>query len=257
MIVHEVQQNSGDWWSLKIGKPSASSIDKIIKAEPTWFCISCDGDASATSRHTSERTAQAAADKQNKKVPGSFGSASMFEPSSAAEKLSDKLIAEWRLQSPVDDYQSYWMERGHELEQECRLQFQFQRDLDIVPGGFVTTDDGRLGCSPDGRVYDGGKLVSGCELKNPAPQTHVGYYRRPETLVIDYKQQVQTTMYVCEVGHWWMMSYHPSMEPVIVRVERDDAYIGLIAAAVTEFCDQLDAAKAELLARGFGPKESA
>lgn len=173
--------------------------------------------------------------------------------SAQADGYIDKLLAEWLLQAPIDDYTSRAMERGIELEPEAWASYEFLCDINVERGGFCTTDGGRVGCSPDGRIYEAGELVGGIELKCPNPATHVGYLRGDRTVADAYKHQVQGCMWVTG-AHWWdAMSYHPSLPPSIVRVERDDAYQALLTDALTEFCDRLDAAKATLLDRGCKP----
>lgn len=244
MIVHDVAQGSADWWKLRLGIPTASAMDSIIKSAPTWFCVRGDD---VVSRHTSEDTATKAAEKANKKLAG-HTAVSMFEPSGQAEGYTHKLIAEWLMGIPIDDYQSKFMERGHELEPEAWKYYEFQHDVDVTRGGFITTDDGLVGASPDGRVYDGEKLVGGIELKCPAPHTHVGYMLNPDSLVQAYKHQTQGCLLLTETKWWDLMSYHPMLPPVVVRVtpDEDAEYVKALRSAVFEFAQKVADLKANM-----------
>ena len=177
-----------------------------------------------------------------------------LKPSKQSDAYLDKLLAEWLMQAPIDDYVSAAMDRGTDLEPEAWRAYEFHRDADVTRGGFITTDDGAVGCSPDGRIYVGEVLVGGVELKCPGPATHVGYLRRPATLESAYRHQVQGCMYVCDVRWWDVMSYHPIMPPVIVRVARDETYMAALGPAIDAFCIDMELAKAAMVERGVMPR---
>jgi hypothetical protein len=89
-------------------------------------------------------------------------------------------------------------------------------------------------------------------LKCPKPETHVRYLLFPDRGVErEYSVQVQGQLYV--TGRKWcdVVSYHPELPRVIVRVNRDDVYIALLAAALDKFCADLAEGKAELERRGL------
>jgi hypothetical protein len=71
----------------------------------------------------------------------------------------------------------------------------------------------------------------GLEIKCPAPATHVSYLR-DGTLPSKYYQQVMGCLWITGREWWDFMSYHPSMKPLIVRVERDEEYIKSLAKNV-------------------------
>ena len=108
--------------------------------------------------------------------------------------------------------------------------------------GFILTDDGRVGCSPDGLVGEDG----GLELKCPSPAKHVSYLLDEQELVDEYTHQVQGCLYVTGRAWWDLMSYYPGMEPVIVRVEPNAEYQKALGNALATFLADLDAAKAKL-----------
>ena len=78
-----------------------------------------------------------------------------------------KLLAEWALGEPVDEFGgTYHTERGKALEPQALAHYRFQTGLEARSVGFVFKDGDRLaGCSPDALVGDSG----GLELKCPSP----------------------------------------------------------------------------------------
>ena len=142
---------------------------------------------------------------------------------------------------PSDIEQSERMKRGIEMEAEARLYYAFRHDVEIRQIGIVYKDESRLvSCSPDGLHGDGG-----LEIKCPAPHTHVGYLLSG-ALPNDYIPQVQGSMYVTGAPWWDFISYHPDMEPVIVRVKRDDAYIKTLDGLLTKFLAEMQERRQKL-----------
>ena len=154
--------------------------------------------------------------------------------SASSEGYIDELIAERLLGEPLEDNSSTWMARGHKLEESARRYYEFVMDCKVSPGGFVLLDNRQAGCSPDGFVGDDG----GVEVKCPSAKGHVGYLRAG--LPAKFMPQVQGCMWITGRKWWDLMSYNPAIPPVIVRIERDDAYIGKLSAAVLEFVERLE-----------------
>ncbi len=122
-----------------------------------------------------------------------------------------------------------WMERGKELEAEAVKSYEFEQDVVTKTVGFITTDCGQIGCSPDRLVGDDGLL----EIKCPAPSTHVGYLL--DGMDKDYIPQVQGQLFV--TGRAWCdwYSYNPAMPSVRVRVFPDAEYQANMAVALSDF----------------------
>lgn len=157
--------------------------------------------------------------------------------SAQAEDYAHRLIAERMLGKPIgDDLQTAWMQRGQELEDSAIEAYEFQTGLETDLGGFCATDDGQYGCSPDRMVGEDGLI----EMKCPAPNTHVRYLEDPQCLAKEKRSQVQGELLV--TGRKWvdLVSFHPELPTIIVRVERDEKYLDLLSAGLTAFCAQLD-----------------
>jgi len=68
----------------------------------------------------------------------------------------------------AESYSNAHMERGHIQEPVARLLYEERTFTDVLSGGFF--EDGKLGCSPDGRVEDDGII----EIKSVIIPVH--YY---------------------------------------------------------------------------------
>lgn len=170
------------------------------------------------------------------------------KPSTQAAGYMNRLLAEWVLGEPLDnDYDNSYMQHGRENEAAAIKAFEFQTDLKTSKVGFVTTDDGLIGCSPDRLVEEIGTL----EIKCPAPQTQIGYLL-DTSVAKEYKVQSQGQLSICERDKAWVSSYHPRLAPSILETGRDDAFIRLMSSAVRMFVD-LMLEKREELERRYGP----
>lgn len=137
-----------------------------------------------------------------------------------ADSYINQLVAERLTGVREETFQSHHMIRGTELEPEARDLYCLMNDVEVQEVGFCLHDTLEAGCSPDALVGTAG----GLEIKAPAPATHVEYLRGG-VLPSRYKQQVMGCLWVTQREWWDFMSYHPSMKPLIVRVERDEEYI--------------------------------
>jgi putative phage-type endonuclease len=128
------------------------------------------------------------------------------------------------------DIQSTAMANGAALEPEARAYAALQRGVEVHEVGFVTTDCGRFGCSPDG-IYTGQKR--GLEIKCPLMKTHIGYILEG-TLPAKYKPQVHFSMVVAGAEAWDFLSYCHGLPPLFITVE-PDAYTLAVKSAMESF----------------------
>ena len=171
--------------------------------------------------------------------------------SAQSRKYMHWLLAEKILNRSLEAIDNLeWVERGKELEPKAVTMYEFEYDVETLAVGFITTDDGSIGCSPDRLAGDEGLV----EIKCPAPQTHIGYML--DGFGDDYKPQVQGQLMV--TGRTWCdrYSYSPEMPPVRVRTYRDEPYIKLLADSLAEFNERKEAALDVLRAQGFFLKRS-
>lgn len=156
--------------------------------------------------------------------------------STQADGYVNLLIAERLMDGPAFEAKvTEWMTRGTELEPEARSFYEFASGNSVDQIGFCKHDTLECGVSPDGMIGSDGLL----EIKCPAPSTHVSYLRKDD-LPATYKQQVMGQMWVMEREWCDFVSYHPEMVALIVRVHRDEEYIGLLAAEVEKACETIE-----------------
>jgi putative phage-type endonuclease len=211
-IYHYFPQRDREWYAIRAGIPTASEMSKIITS--------------------------------GGKDP------SKARPSTQAGAYMNLKLAEWILGMPIqNDYESEHMVRGQENEPVACSAFEFQTGLTTTEVGFVTTDDGMMGASPDRLVGDHRLL----EIKCPAIQTHIGYLLDNDKLIEEYRVQVQSQLMVCddrEMSH--MVAWNEKLPTLVLDVPRDEDFIAKIRAASTAFV-QVMLQKREELGRRFGP----
>lgn len=169
--------------------------------------------------------------------------ASKVQLSKSSEGYRCQLLAEWMLDAALDDYVSEWMERGQELEDQAFAYYNFNRDADAKRVGFIKRDDEWVGCSPDALVGDDG----GLEIKCPTPKNHV---LNMLEMTSKYTAQVQGTLWITGRKWWDLLSFHPELPPALVRIERDEEYIGKLETAVNAFATQLHYSQCMLIEAG-------
>ena len=136
---------------------------------------------------------------------------------------------------------SFAMNNGVVLEMEARPYYAFTREVDVQTVGFCTTDDGAIGCSPDGLVGTDG----GLEIKCPEPATHLKYLLEGE-VPKQYLAQVHGSMLVTGRAWWDFMSYSRQFPPLVVRVNRDEAIQKALRESLDAFLGKFHAALAKL-----------
>ena len=185
---------------------------------------------------------------------GSIPTASSFDKiitttgaaSQQAKTYMNKLLANWLCPNVAnDEFYGEWMARGHELEDEARLCYEFQRDSEVFLAGFCTTDDGSVGCSPDGLIGNEG----GLEIKCPSPGAHTGYLI-DDHLPTKYFCQVQGNLFVTGRKWWDFISYHPEIDPFIVRVYPEPDFQASLKTRLDKFVNAMQAKQQILRERG-------
>lgn len=149
--------------------------------------------------------------------------------------LAKKLAEKWT-GTPMGGFQSIDMEFGQILEQQARDSFIFETGLDVTRAALIISDDGKIGCSPDGLIGEDG----GVEIKCPRADTHVRYLLNG-VLPPDYAAQVHGSIYVSGRPWWRFMSFCRGFPPLLLTIERDEKIQALIDDALTGFLEQFDA----------------
>jgi len=175
--------------------------------------------------------------------------------------LCKKLAERWiGGQLPSAFSGSFAMEQGNIVEEQAIPFAAFEYGLDIQQVGFVSTDCGRTGCSPDGLIgFDASKFSktaptpyklsggeSGIEIKCPNLDTHIKYLLAGK-LPTDYVAQVQFSMHITGCQTWHFLSYRRNLPALHLVIQRDDKFQESLAQALGEFNQKFDAAMAKLV----------
>lgn len=116
------------------------------------------------------------------------------------------------------------VQRGNALEERARACYSELSGHHVSEIGFITTDDGLFGCSPDGLCHREGWVSDsvdwshGTELKCPWPSTHVDYLLTG-TLPDEYVHQVHASMAISGLRRWDFLSFCPGFPPMKIVVE--------------------------------------
>jgi len=166
--------------------------------------------------------------------------------SASADEYAYQLIAEKLLQRPAQDLSGLeHIERGNELEAKAIKAYEFEKEVIVQRVGFITNDEGTIGCSPDALVGDEGLA----EFKCPTEHVHIRYII--EGIDEKYRPQYQGQLWLSERRWNDLYSYNPLFNRVICRIERDEAYINLMRSAVKEFNLMKDEFEQKVLAQGY------
>lgn len=151
-----------------------------------------------------------------------------------------KVAEDWR-EEPLIELSTFSIEQGDILETEAKPFYELETNQKVREVGFITTDDGLFGCSPDGLIGDD----NGLEIKCPSAQVHVKYLLNG-TLPKEYAAQVHGSMYVTGYPRWIFLSYRRGFPAFIIEVKRDEEIIAKIGEALARFYTQFNKAKERL-----------
>lgn len=174
-------------------------------------------------------------------------------------KLSDQadaymyeLLAQRIVSTPYVPFQSFWMERGHQEEQNAVSLYEYSRDVETEPCGFLLNEQRTAGASPDRKVV--GKKA-GLEIKAPKDGLHLQYLCRDGEIWKDHKPQVQFQLWISGWDYMDMYSFHPEMPPALILTEPDLPYIRTLEQITLEFIDKLERKYVELVERGLTERQ--
>lgn len=163
------------------------------------------------------------------------------ELSEAAKNYAFRVAFERISGMPMDEgYETWQMERGHELEPEARAEHQILEGVLVERAGFVVTEDNVFGASADGLIG----TKEGSEYKcfvSPASL-------RPVLLlnnVDEVMDQVQGCMWVTDRERWHLGFYCPALRAIgyplhLLHIKRDDNYITAMEGDLLEFKAEVD-----------------
>ena len=132
-------------------------------------------------------------------------------------------------------FETWQMKRGSELEAEARAGHEFRLEKTVTEIGFVLSDCGRFGGSPDGLIEDSGGSEYKCPI-GPA-QLRKLFIEADKS---DYQDQVQGNLWLTGRQWWDLVIYCPFLAPAnrsytVTRYDRDQTYIDALAADLEQF----------------------
>ena len=158
-------------------------------------------------------------------------------------RYAAELIAERLMRWQADSLERIeHIAAGRENEPFAVAQFEAVHEISTESVGFVTTDDGRFGCSPDrvGQVAPDRAHI-GVVLEAKCPTVPVQMERLLFGDQDAYRCQRLGHLLVTEADKAFFVSYNPRMPLYMVETGRDEPFIGKIKAALEQFSDELEA----------------
>lgn len=189
MKIYDCVQGSQEWFDLRLGRPTASEFHRIITAVKADLSAQADGYVD--------------------------------------QLIGEKLAIHYP--ERAESYTSRAMDWGQQTEEEARRWYAMETGLEVIRVGFITTDDGRFGASPDGIIVDKDAPIGGLELKCPEPETQVRRLRE-QKLPNESKAQVHGGLAVSGLPFWDYLSYCPGLPPFMIRVTPDEYSVKLTMA---------------------------
>ncbi len=201
MKIHDCKQGELAWAKLHFGIPTASGLDNLLTPE---------------------------FELRKGELPKTY----------VYKKVAEKLQGR-----PLIDLSasSFAMDQGIIVEEEARPWFALEYDAKIRQVGFITSDDGLCGCSPDGIIESDTYGEIGLEIKCPAAHTHCKYLCMG-VLPKEYVAQVYGSMFVTGFKKWIFVSYRRGFPALVLEIHRDEKAMSMIRAAINQFHADFDRA---------------
>lgn len=224
MQIITCEQGTPEWFEARKGIPTASEFSTVLAEGKEGLLPAAIMDAMVKSGCSAEQLASAV------KAARARGAS----PSQARLKYLRTLAGEIIRGTPEDEgFTNSHMERGKIMEDEARDLYAFARGVDPIRVGFIR--NGNAGASPDSLIGDDG----GLEIKTALAHIQIERLQKA-TLPSEHVAQVQGGLWITGRSWWDFVSYSPGLPPLIIRVERDEAYIAQLAKAVEAFNQELD-----------------
>jgi putative phage-type endonuclease len=157
--------------------------------------------------------------------------------------LAEKLLGEM----PADLGGVPAIQHGKALEETAVNAYEFESKTTTRKVGFVVTDDGRIGASPDRVLVEGSGWA---EIKCPlSAAVHLGYWA--DGFGADYHCQRQGQMFVADLDFVDMFSYFRRLPSVNIRYGRDEDFLSKLKECLKRFYDEMSFLELRLLETGF------
>jgi len=223
MIIHRnIEQNTEAWHKLRHGKLTASDFKSLI----------------------TEKTQKITSDTKIKDLAYKKAVETIFN------------YKEWEEANEEVIFNSFDIERGNRLEPIARQEYEARTLKPVEEVGFIESDDGLLGYSPDGLVGEDGLI----EIKAPRKSKHLETIFKNK-VPLEHIAQIQGGLYLS--GRKWLdfISYNENCNNLkiskglvnnmedynhlkdkikidntcIIRVYRDEEYIAKLQEAIIKY----------------------
>ena len=160
--------------------------------------------------------------------------------SEARHKYACRLIAErllnWQADS-LDEIQH--IQDGKDNEPIAVARLELIQDIETKPIGFIRTNDGRFGASPDRVVMAGDVIGKTVEVKCPTIPVQFGYLLFGHDAA--YRCQVQGQLWIAEADKALFLAYNERTPDYMIETGRDEPFIKKLRDALEQFSDELEA----------------
>lgn len=150
-----------------------------------------------------------------------------------------RLIAERLLRWQADSLDKIkHIEDGKTLEPFAAAQLEEIKEIETRRVGFIRTDDGRFGASPDRVVMSGEAIGMTVEIKSPTIPKQFEYLFFGNDEI--YRCQVQGHLLVAEADKAILYTYNPHTPAFEVETGRDEVFLKKLRDALEQFSDELE-----------------
>lgn len=172
-----------------------------------------------------------------------------MDMSAARKKYACQIIASrllnWQPES-LDKIKH--IEEGRQKEPFAVAQLELIRNVETKKIGFITTDDGKFGASPDRVVMAGDVVAITVEAKCPTIPVQFEYLLAERLSTMEpkskeaevYRCQRQGQLFVGQADEAIFYSYNERTPACYARTYRDDAFIKKLSSALHQFDEELE-----------------
>jgi hypothetical protein len=240
MKVHYCDQGSPEWHQARAGvitasmfKVARSRVGGLNEQQQAYVDAIKAGNSEAVARTLAGYKTAPRAEAIEKSLAG-LPVGDWSDPAKnyafrlAVERISGEALMD-------DKFETYAMRRGHELEPEARREHEVQHAVVVERCGFITTDDGKFGCSTDGLINPNAISEYKCLLAPDGLQ---------KVLIAgdlsDFTDQTHGGLWITGRGEFHFGLYCPALHSIsrhftLHIVERDDDYIEALERDLLKF----------------------
>lgn len=240
MIIVDCEQGSPEWHKARAGAITSSmfaEVRKRVGGLTDQQRIYVDAIRSGKSVDDAKELAGYKSKPNATAITKSLDGEKVGDYSEAAKDYAFRLAMERISGEPLADeqFETWAMRRGKELEPVARGLHSFQENLVIRQTGLVLTDDGKFGASADGLIGKDGGSEYKC-FTDPAKLRRILITGD----ISDETDQVQGCLWLTGREWWHFCLFSPSLTVVnraltVYRVFRDDDYIESLESDLIEF----------------------